>query len=130
MISRSQRLRSAIRMITVVYGVSLFVLTHVPLPEGAVVGHSDKAAHFLAYLVLTLLVSASLAPEWPRLRFKVGIGLLSYGALDEALQAIPVIQRNADVWDWVADGLGVGVGMVLVEWWYRRIHQESVNDRS
>lgn len=97
------------------YWALIFTVTHIPaqkLPDTHV---SDKVEHFVAYLILTILlylnawirnISALRASMWI-----AGIGMI-YGALDELLQ-IPV-NRHADVHDWIADMSGVMTGLLLM----------------
>ena len=47
------------------------------------------------------------------------IGLSLFGALIEVLQAIPVLQRDSDIWDWVADTAAVTVVLAIV-WTLRK----------
>lgn len=98
-----------------VYWALIFTVTHIParnLPDTHV---SDKIEHFVAYLILTILLYLN---AWMRnisaLRASMaiaGIGMV-YGALDELLQ-IPV-NRQADVRDWMADMSGVIAGLLLL----------------
>ena len=64
----------------------------------------DKFHHMLAFAVMTSL--ALLA--WPgaeRLRIIERLSFL--GAMIEVAQAIPVLQRDCDIRDWVADTLSI-----------------------
>ena len=79
----------------------------------------DKAKHFIVFYGLTFLARVAL----PRSRFwKIGIVLLAYGVVIEILQGLPIVGRDADVFDVVADGLGIGFyfGPVIVSQWLRR----------
>jgi VanZ family protein len=42
-----------------------------------------------------------------------------FGALIEVVQAIPALQRDSDIKDWIADTVAVAVVLVIV-WWRRR----------
>jgi VanZ family protein len=78
----------------------------IPLPHGL-----DKAAHLFAYLVL----GAFLAHAAARIRFSPAFAVLigwAYGVFDEIHQSF-VPGRNADALDWVADAVGVVLGVVL-----------------
>ena len=91
----------------------LFLLSDLPalsvgLPSGA-----DKLAHGAVYLILGL----SLA--WGKVRTGSRVGWVvllligaGYGALDEWHQSF-VLGRQATVGDWMADGAGVMLGLVL-----------------
>ncbi len=69
----------------------------------------DKAQHALAFIALTV-TGAVAFPDRTR---RVYIGLVLYGGLIEIMQATLTTTRFGDVVDWVADGLGVMVGVVL-----------------
>jgi len=74
-------------------------------------GGSDKTDHIVAFLVLTLL--AALAYPW-RSRW-INAGWLSlYGAFIELSQAMPIIGRDADIADWLADSAAIISATVIV----------------
>jgi len=64
----------------------------------------DKAAHFLAFYVLTLLAVAAF-PR--RSKFFIGAALSMFGALIEVVQATPIVHRDADWHDWLADTIAI-----------------------
>ena len=82
-----------------------------PAPEG-----SDKLVHFIAFAALAFPLARTgrigLLP--------VFIGASAYGGIIELIQ--PSFNRNADVNDWVADVVGVilGIGCGLL---YRRFRK-------
>ena len=82
-----------------------------PAPEG-----SDKLVHFIAFAALAFPLARTgrfgLLP--------VFIGASAFGATIELIQ--PTFNRSADLNDWVADTLGVliGIGLGLA---YRRVRQ-------
>ncbi|MHC4875348.1 MAG: VanZ family protein [Planctomycetota bacterium] len=101
------------------YWLSMFVGTHIPNPE-AVIGPevSDKLLHFAAYFVLmTLLLgrhrlaTGRRATRLELCRLLIVVGL--YAVADELLQAIPGINRHADVQDALADLAGAGGAVVI-----------------
>jgi VanZ family protein len=64
----------------------------------------DKAEHFIAFFGLMALG----LPAFPRARLWALAGaLIAAGAAVEYIQKTPLIHRDADVWDWVADTLGI-----------------------
>ena len=68
----------------------------------------DKAQHFSAFFALT--ASAVLAmPRMPLVR--IAIALSVAGAMIEVIQATPLVARDADVFDWVADTVAIGAVM-------------------
>ena len=82
-----------------------------PAPEG-----SDKLVHFIAFAALAFPLARTgrfgLMP--------VFIGASAYGGIIELIQ--PSFNRSADVNDWVADVVGVilGIGLGLL---YRRLRR-------
>jgi hypothetical protein len=76
----------------------------------------DKAEHFIAFYVLAGLAVAA----FPGSRLWVIAALLSaLGALIEFVQGLPIVHRDRDFWDWVADSIAILAAlspMVLV-WW-------------
>ena len=82
-----------------------------PTPKG-----SDKLVHFIAFAALALPLARTgrfgLLP--------VFIGASAFGGAIELIQ--PSFNRSADINDWVADIMGVnlGIGMVLL---YRRLRR-------
>jgi VanZ family protein len=102
--------------LTAAYWALLCTLTHLPPEEIAKAPHFwDKAEHGLAYFLLSLLLGASLMftfPEWRAIPLWVlAIGLI-YGALDEIFQ--PLVRRDAELLDWVADACGVWSAVVIL----------------
>jgi hypothetical protein len=74
----------------------------------------DKAEHFTAFFGLMFLAMAAF-PMSPLL--KLGIILSAAGAAVEMIQATPIVHRDADMMDWVADTLGIlaVVGPLLMQ---------------
>ena len=101
------------------YWLAMFVGTHIPNPE-AIIGPevSDKLLHFAAYFVLMTLLAGRerlLNARWPAAR-ALGCCLLlvtGYAAIDELLQAVPGINRHADLYDALADFAGAFAAAVL-----------------
>ncbi|MEJ0023827.1 MAG: VanZ family protein [Alphaproteobacteria bacterium] len=64
----------------------------------------DKAQHFTAFYVLAVLGALS----FPRtLSLWIGLGLSLFGGAIELVQALPIANRDCDVFDWVADTIGI-----------------------
>lgn len=103
-------------VVLVIYWVQLFVLMHIPLPRGLDVRPGmDKLVHFGAYTGLAFLLGLwilAYTRDKPGRRWKYQVlaivGLLLWAIVDELLQ-IPV-NRSADVYDCLADWLGVVAG--------------------
>ena len=78
----------------------------------------DKAEHFIAFYALTGLAAAA----FPRRHLLViAIALSGFGALIEIVQGLPIVHRDKDFWDWVADTLAIGAALapMLLVWWRR-----------
>ena len=76
----------------------------------------DKAEHFIAFYALTVLAAAAFPKRHVLL---IGVMLSAFGALIEVVQGLPIVHRDKDVWDWVADTLAIGAAltpMLLVGW--------------
>ncbi len=100
-----------------IYWVALFIGTHIPqLPNVAPdVPYFDKVLHFSAYAGLAFLLAAAFTMRLSmsaRRYVAIFVGLSLYGALDELIQAIPGLGRQADVMDWLADLSGVTCGLL------------------
>ena len=114
-VSRFRHLRRIATGILIAYWCALFVGTHIPNPERFLPPDvSDKTLHVLAYFGLTFLLLVRDALGRP---FTVRRGLLLlaavsvYAAVDELLQAIPALNRTADVGDWAADVCGAALAL-------------------
>ena len=78
----------------------------------------DKAEHFIAFYALTGLAAAA----FPRRHLLViALALSGFGALIEIVQGLPIVHRDKDSWDWLADTLAIGAALapMLVVWWRR-----------
>lgn len=77
----------------------------------------DKANHALAFIVLTALTGRG----WPRLSaIALATIMLAAGIGIELVQGLPRIGRDADIWDVVADGVGIIAGLAALSWLRRR----------
>lgn len=97
------------RVLLLIYWMTLFVVTHVPIPE--IVAHeisaNDKLIHATAYFILTWLLI--LFSGWPyRLTpprlLLIATLVVGYAAFDEWLQTR--VGRSGDVVDWLSDVIG------------------------
>jgi VanZ family protein len=107
--------------VTAIYWLTLFVLTHIPQPRMVDVPLGDKTAHLIAYALLASLLLLSLRKS--RVRKVEAITLLiciSYGAIDEWLQAIPFIHRSCELYDWFADCTGAALAVAVLSMLLRR----------
>lgn len=99
-----------------VYWLSLLVATHIPgnIPS-LQPSINDKVAHFFTFALLGVLLTLTWAVPAGRLKLRhllwAWLVLAIYGVLDECTQ--PLVSRGAEVWDWVADVTGAGLGILL-----------------
>lgn len=76
----------------------------------------DKAEHFIAFYALTGLAGAA----FPRTNLLFIAAVLSgFGALIEYVQGLPLVHRDRDFWDWVADTTAIAAALapMLLVWW-------------
>lgn len=72
----------------------------------------DKANHAMAFILLTFLTGRG----WPNMRTPtLVVIMLAAGVGIELVQGLPAIGRDADVWDVVADAVGIAVGLALLK---------------
>ena len=72
----------------------------------------DKAEHFTAFYGLAFLAVFA----FPRTSVWWLAAILSAsGAAIELIQALPFVHRDSDVWDWVADSLGIAAAIAPLE---------------
>ncbi|MEQ1603029.1 MAG: VanZ family protein [Methylophilaceae bacterium] len=69
----------------------------------------DKAQHTLSFVLLTL--TGSLA--YPKKTSFIYLGLFLYGAIIEIMQNTLTTTRTGDVLDWMADAIGIVIGLCL-----------------
>lgn len=118
--------------VTGLYWLAMFVGTHIPNPETLISPEtSDKLLHFLAYLILYLLLAIRFRLHhrvWPDGRATGRLLLIagSYAVLDEILQGLPGLQRQPDVLDALADAAGLLSAAIPVLLW-RRVMARNVS---
>jgi VanZ family protein len=93
-----------------------FVMAILPHPPQVPGEPNDKVEHMIAFATLAALGSFAY-PRMALLRLLAALSL--FGALIEVVQAIPALQRDSDVKDWIADTVAAAVVLTLV-WWRRR----------
>ncbi len=76
----------------------------------------DKAMHFTAFYVLTVLATAAFPNQ--RLIW-IAVALSAFGASIEIVQGLKIVARDRDFWDWVADTIAIAAAqgpLLLVAW--------------
>lgn len=115
-LSRRQKL---VIVFLVIYWPCLFVLAHIPIPRVVrEAGVSDKALHFLAYLILAFMFWSAINPDrkvsWRRgAVWWVLMVVAGYGALDELLQSYSA-GRTCAIGDLVANLAGALISLMML----------------
>lgn len=77
---------------------------------------SDKIQHIFGFLVLAVLGRLAYPETKKRMLL---LGLMAFGALIELAQALPIIHRDSDPLDWLADtGAALTVFVIVAVWGY------------
>jgi VanZ family protein len=97
-----------------------FVMAVLPHPPHLPLEPSDKIQHITAFATLGLLGAWAYPVTKP---VKLLLWLSLFGATIELFQAIPVLHRDSDVIDWLADTLASGAVLAIVSWWRARSHR-------
>ena len=98
-----------------------FVMAILPHPPEIPGNPNDKLQHVAAFATLALLGS------WAYLRMSLLLlfgSLSAFGAFIELVQAIPVLHRDSDVKDWIADTIACGFVLIIIHW--RRSRMDGV----
>ena len=90
------------------------VLPHPPQIPGA---PSDKVQHVIAFATLGLLAGLAY-PASSTVQLVLRLSL--FGAFIELVQAIPALNRDSSVWDWVADTIACALVLAGISWWRGR----------
>ena len=105
----------AVFWLTVIF---VFVSAEMPAGRAPHLFPWDKAEHFAAFFVLTSLAAAA----YPRASLVlVALWLSLFGCAIELVQALPVIHRDCDIGDWVADATAVAAALLpmMLDRWRR-----------
>lgn len=90
------------------------VMATLPKPPQLPGAPSDKIQHIIAFIVLAGLAAAA----YRRTSLVViAAGLSAFGALIEFLQALPMLHRDSDVRDWLADTAASAVVLLIIGMW-------------
>lgn len=89
-----------------------------PLYQLPPIQDGDKWVHWLAFMVLTLVILWDTKKAGQKLWQMWTLGIVfpvAYGGLIEVLQKLFFYPRTGEWSDWLADGIGVLVGAIV--WW-------------
>src|SRR5947199_3629534 len=95
-VSRRRHVVLILRLVTVVYWLGLFTVTHIPAERVPPMPLSDKTEHLLCYgalgglLMLNVWMSRRCVRQAAVIVLVIG---MMYGAVDEWTQALPFIRR-------------------------------------
>lgn len=95
-----------------------YVAAIVPSQQAPDIGAGDKVNHIAAFLTITMVGRTAYRrkPLW-----LLAGGLSLFGALIELTQAIPALNRDASLWDWVADSIAILVALAVAALIERRL---------
>jgi len=93
------------------------VMALLPQPPQLPGSPSDKVQHVIAFATLAAL-GASAYP-WASL-VRLLASLSAFGAVIEILQAIPMLNRDSDPVDWLADTFAAALVLAGISWWRRK----------
>ena len=94
-----------------------FVMAVLPHPPQIPGEPNDKIQHVTAFATLALIGSFAY-PSTALLSLLVRLSL--FGAAIELFQAIPMLHRDSELLDWVADTVAVAVVLLIVRCWRSR----------
>jgi VanZ family protein len=108
--------------VTSVYWLTLFILTHIPQEHLPTVPLGDKTEHLIAYAGLASLLFFSFrrASRVRKVEATTLLICICYGAIDEWIQAIPIINRSCELYDWFADVTGAALAVAILSMLVRR----------
>ena len=104
-----------------VYWLFIFTATHAPQAALPQTHLGDKTEHFIAYGILAAIMCAWLRftrPTWRRIALPVLLICAAYAAVDELTQ--PIVNRYADIRDFLADTIGAAIGVLIAMIVFRR----------
>jgi len=109
-----QRVAQSLFWAAAIFALIMAALPHPPHIPG---NPSDKIQHIAAFVTLSLLG----AWAFPRVSLvQLLLRLSLFGAFIELVQAIPVLHRDSDPLDWIADTLACVLMLALIGWWRAR----------
>lgn len=97
-----------------IYTAALFTATHWPKAKLPGPPNTDKVLHVVVFGAWTFLFALAgyLRPiRRPAVLLAIALLAAAWAGLDELLQSIPAIHREANIRDYMADLLGVALGL-------------------
>lgn len=106
-----------ITVMIILFWIVMFVGTHSPPLPRKIMRFFDKILHFSGFAILGLLIGARLRilkqRDWKHFTIAAAIVML-YAMIDELTQ--PLVGRDAEFYDWIADSCGVSLGLAIMYW--------------
>ncbi|MFT5512397.1 MAG: VanZ family protein [Bacteroidia bacterium] len=107
--------------ISILLAVIILILSIMPVPQMPKLGvkAGDKIGHFLAYVVLSFAVLFEIARKfrwsniYRRWLSRAVLICILYGVILECLQASSLFNRHFDIYDMLANTIGVVTGSTL-----------------
>ena len=97
-----------------IFALVMALIPYVPDIPG---NPSDKIQHMAAFITLSLL-GAWAFPGLSLIQLLLRLSL--FGASIELVQAIPVLHRDSDPLDWIADTIACIIVLGVIAWWRAR----------
>ena len=115
-------MQRAARIAFVICACYAFVMAAVPNPPPIPGQPSDKIMHMLAFGTLGALAAYGFRSISTARLFA---GLTAFGAVIELVQAIPILHRDSDIVDLLADMAAALAALAAVRWLTRRAEQRQ-----
>ena len=99
------------------WAAAVFAFVMAVLPQPPSFDVSDKLEHMAAFFVIAVL-GCMAYPNFSRV--KLALALVAFGGLIELVQEIPMLHRDSELSDWLADIFAVAIAMACV-WLVQRL---------
>ena len=99
------------------WAAALFAFVMAVIPHPPDIPTSDKVQHMAAFATLALVGSIAyrrISTLW------LLVSLSLFGAMIEIVQGLPLVHRDSDPKDWLADTVACAVVLLAVHWWRKR----------
>jgi uncharacterized membrane protein len=113
-LSKYQRAAQPLFWAAAVFALVMALIPYVPDIPG---NPSDKIQHIAAFITLSLL-GAWAFPGLSLIQLLLRLSL--FGAFIELAQAIPILHRDSDPLDWIADTIACIIVLGVIAWWRAR----------
>ncbi|HEY3636521.1 MAG TPA: VanZ family protein [Rhizomicrobium sp.] len=119
-----QLLLRAVQCVFLAAFVFTFVAAVMPPRHAPQLFPWDKAEHFAAFYTLTVLALAAFPRRSP---IVIAVLLSAFGGAIELVQALPIVNRDADIMDWAADTIAVlaALAPMITAHWRRLFAKNS-----